>query len=41
MGGAKYCGLRDGKEFATGMRSGEFLVARGIYKGFCCARRGT
>lgn len=32
MGGAKYCGLRDGKEFATGMRSGEFLVARGIYK---------
>jgi uncharacterized protein (DUF169 family) len=32
MGGAKYCGLRDGREFATGRRSGEFLVARGIYQ---------
>ena len=32
MGGAKYCGLQDGREFVPGRRSGEFLVARGIYK---------
>ena len=32
MGGAKYCGLADASEFAPGRRSGEFLVAHGIYK---------
>lgn len=32
MGGAKYCGLRDPHEFVASMRSGEFLVKRGLYK---------
>ena len=32
MGGAKYCGLADGAAFAPGLRSGEFLVTRGIYR---------
>jgi uncharacterized protein (DUF169 family) len=39
MGGAKYCGLRDWKEFAAGRRSGEFLVARGIYKSVAAVQR--
>jgi uncharacterized protein (DUF169 family) len=39
MGGAKYCGLRDGKEFASGRRSGEFLVARGIYQSVPAVQR--
>jgi uncharacterized protein (DUF169 family) len=39
MGGLKYCGLRDGKEFPTGRRSGEFLVARGIYKSIPAVQR--
>ena len=39
MGGAKYCGLRDATEFAVGRRSGEFLVARGIYKSVPAVQR--
>ena len=39
MGGAKYCGLRDGKEFASGRRSGEFLVAWGIYGSVAAVQR--
>jgi uncharacterized protein (DUF169 family) len=39
MGGAKYCGLCDPKEFAPGRRSGEFLVARGIYKSVAAVQR--
>jgi uncharacterized protein (DUF169 family) len=39
MGGAKYCGLRDGKEFAPGRLSGEFLVARGIYQSVPAVQR--
>jgi len=39
MGGAKYCGLRDAKEFAVGRRTGEFLVARGIYRSVAAVQR--
>jgi uncharacterized protein (DUF169 family) len=39
MGGAKYCGLRDSDEFAPGRRSGEFLVARGIYQSVPAVQR--
>jgi len=31
-GGARYCGLRDGREMPRGRRSGEFLVALGLYR---------
>lgn len=39
MGGAKYCGLRDSRDFARGRRSGEFLVARGIYQSVPAVQR--
>jgi uncharacterized protein (DUF169 family) len=39
MGGVKYCGLKDAKEFAPGRRSGEFLVSRGIYKSVAAVQR--
>jgi uncharacterized protein (DUF169 family) len=39
MGGAKYCGLQDAKTFAPGRRSGEFLVARGIYQSVPAVQR--
>jgi len=39
MGGGKYCGLCDAKEFAPGRRSGEFLVARGIYHSVAAVQR--
>ncbi|MBN1606552.1 MAG: DUF169 domain-containing protein [Polyangiaceae bacterium] len=39
MGGAKYCGLRDAGSFAPGRRSGEFLVARGIYRSVAAVQR--
>jgi len=39
MGGAKYCGLRDGSKFAAGRRSGEFLVGMGIYKSVPAVQR--
>ena len=39
MGGAKYCGLKDAKEFAPGRRTGEFLVARGIYQSVPAVQR--
>jgi uncharacterized protein (DUF169 family) len=39
-GGAKYCGLRDaGSDWPAGMRTGEFLVARGIYKSVAAVQR--
>jgi uncharacterized protein (DUF169 family) len=39
MGGARYCGLRDAKKFASGRRSGEFLVAWGIYGSVAAVQR--
>lgn len=39
MGGARYCGMRDASRFPTGRRSGEFLVARGIYKNVAAVQR--
>jgi uncharacterized protein (DUF169 family) len=39
MGGARYCGLSDIREFAAGRRSGEFLVARGIYRNVPAVQR--
>jgi uncharacterized protein (DUF169 family) len=39
MGGAKYCGLADSSKFAPGRRSGEFLVARGIYRNVAAVQR--
>jgi len=39
MGGARYCGLRDAREFPVGRRSGEFLVARGVYESIAAVQR--
>ena len=39
MGGGKYCGLCDAKEFPAGRRSGEFLVAMGIYHSVAAVQR--
>jgi uncharacterized protein (DUF169 family) len=39
MGGARYCGMRDPSTFPTGRRSGEFLVARGIFKSVAAVQR--
>jgi uncharacterized protein (DUF169 family) len=39
MGGAKYCGLCDSREFTTGRRSGEFLVTMGVYKSIPAVQR--
>jgi uncharacterized protein (DUF169 family) len=39
MGGAKYCGLRDARDFAPGRRSGEFLVAMGLYRDLPAVQR--
>jgi uncharacterized protein (DUF169 family) len=39
MGGAKYCGLRDSGEFSAGRRSGEFLVAMGVYGSVAAVQR--
>jgi uncharacterized protein (DUF169 family) len=39
MGGLRYCGLRDAREFPTGRRTGEFLVARGIYQSVPAVQR--
>lgn len=38
-GGAKYCGLQDTNDWPAGIRTGEFLVARGIYKSVAAVRR--
>jgi uncharacterized protein (DUF169 family) len=39
MGGGKYCGLCDDKEFPANLRSGEFLVAMGVYHSVAAVQR--
>jgi uncharacterized protein (DUF169 family) len=39
MGGARYCGLADPKQFPATNRTGEFLVRRGIYKRVSAVQR--
>jgi len=39
MGGARYSGLKDVKEFPSNMRSGAFLVGMGVYKNVPAVQR--
>jgi uncharacterized protein (DUF169 family) len=39
QGGARYCGLRDGKRQGAAHRSGEFLVAMGLYRSVPAVQR--
>lgn len=39
MGGARYTGLRDAKEFPANMRSGAFLTAMGVYRDIPAVQR--
>jgi len=39
MGGARYSGLKDIKEFPSNMRSGAFLVGMGVYKNVSAVQR--
>ena len=38
-GGAKYCGLKDGREQSGARRSGEFLVSTGLYRSVPAVQR--
>ena len=39
MGGSRYSGLKDKREFPANMQSGSFLVPRGVYKNICAVQR--
>ncbi|MGZ7043548.1 MAG: DUF169 domain-containing protein [Methanobacterium sp.] len=39
MGGARYSGLKDKREFPANMQSGSFLVPRGVYKNIPAVQR--